>query len=57
VVNDERDVRSSSYWGRDVIGDLEQMPGFERGLVVIRNPEIVRSKETHLVAKLVDVAI
>jgi hypothetical protein len=48
------DVRASAYWGRDVLSDLRQMPGFDRGLVEIRRPAIVRSPLTGLVAQLVD---
>lgn len=50
------DVRASQYWGRDVVADLQSMPGYARGLVEIRKPAIERSPETGLVARLVDVA-
>lgn len=56
IVNVPGDIRSSVYWGRDVVKDLSEMPGFDKGFVTIARPEIKRSAETQLVVKLVDVA-
>jgi hypothetical protein len=56
IVDDEADVRSSEYWGREILKDLAEMPGFDEGFVSIAAPKIVRSKETGLVCKLVSVA-
>ncbi len=51
------DVRASAYWGRDVLADLRQLPGFDRGFVEICRPAIVRSPHTGLVAQLVDQSV
>ena len=54
VVSNPADVRSSTYWGRDVVNDLASMPGFETGFVSIEAPKIERSAESGLVCKLLE---
>jgi Mg-chelatase subunit ChlD len=57
VVDCPTDVRSHTYWGRDVLLDLAQLPGWKNGHVRIEQPMTKRNQETNLVCKLVDVSI
>lgn len=53
IINDVADVRSSVYWGRDILNDLAQMPGFEQGFVSIEHPKIERG-HGGLVVRLIE---
>ena len=57
VTDDSTDIRSSVYWGRDVVSDLASMPGFDEGFVTIAAPAIERSPTSGLVCRLMDQSI
>merc|ERR1712137_542362 len=51
IVNDDSDVRSSQYWGADVVKDLACMPGFDEGYVNIVAPKTARNVDTQTVSR------
>lgn len=54
IINDDADIRSSEFWGKQVVEDLKTMTGWKDGYVCIESPIISRSEETGLVCKLQD---
>ena len=54
VTSNPSDVRSSEFWGKQIIEDLKQLEGWKDGYIVISSPVIQRNLETGLVCKLKD---